>query len=481
MYPGIARFRDVDAFRARLQELGIELPVDAEVLTAAQGSPLAAPLRVGRMVVGNRWCIHPMEGWDARPDGFPSELTLRRWANFGRSGAKWIWGGEAAAVRADGRANPRQTLATPAHERGLVELLNTLRTQHRAAFGGDGDLLVGLQLTHSGRFSRSADDRPAPRIAYHHPLLDKRFGIDPQDSRLVWSDAELEDLVGDFVAAARTAAQAGFDFVDVKCCHGYLLHELLSARSRPGPYGGDFQGRTRLLRDIIDAIHREVPSLMVAVRLSVFDMVPFEPSDGEGRPMDYRPWLPYRWGFGLREDDPREIDLTEPFQLLEQLRASQVVAVNLSCGSPYYNPHIQRPALFPPCDGYAPPEDPLVGVARQIQVARQCQQRFPDWPMVGSGYTYLQEFLPHVAQAVVRAGWIAAVGIGRAALAYPTLPADVLERGQLDRRRLCRTFSDCTTGPRCGLVSGCYPLDPFYKQLPDAAKLAAIKQQRRVR
>lgn len=476
LYPRIAQFRDVALFRQRLAELGLDLPVDDQILTADQGSPLAQPLRVGDKLVGNRWCIHPMEGWDAEPDGLPSELTLRRWQNFGRSGAKWIWGGEAAAVRPDARANPRQTLATPAHEKGLSLLLETVRRAHRETHGDDGDLLVGLQLTHSGRFSRPTTAGAAPRIAYHHPILDKRFGIDPTDRRVVMTDSELDELVDDFVAAARTAARAGFQFVDVKCCHGYLLHEFLSARDRPGPYGGDFEGRTRLLLTIIDRIRAEIPTLHVAVRLSIFDTVPFEPGENAGRPTAYQHLLPYRWGFGLREDNPLEIDLTEPMQLLRLLKARNVIAVNLSCGSPYYNPHVQRPALFPPSDGYLPPEDPLVGVARQIQTARLCQQQFPDWPMVGTGYTYLQEFLPHVAQAVVRAGWISAVGIGRAVLAYPTLPSDVLRYGVVDRRRLCRTFSDCTTAPRNGLVSGCYPLDSFYRHLPQASQLAQIKQ-----
>ncbi|GIW92152.1 MAG: NADH:flavin oxidoreductase [Pirellulaceae bacterium] len=479
MYPRIAQLRDVAAFRARLEELRIELPVDERILTVADGSPMAQPLWVGGFRVGNRWCIHPMEGWDAQPDGLPSPLTLRRWANFGRSGAKWIWGGEAAAVRADGRANPRQTLATPEHRRGLAQLLETVRTVHRQTYGSDSDLFVGLQLTHSGRFSRPTTNGPRPRIAYHHPLLDGRFGIDPEDLTVVWTDGELDQLVEDFVAAARAAADVGFQFVDVKCCHGYLLHEFLSARCRPGRYGGDFEGRTRLLLSIISRIRQEIPSLAVAVRLSVYDSVPFECRGDIGRPADYQRLLPYRWGFGVREDDPLEVDLDEPLRLLELLRAAGVVAVNLSCGSPYYTPHMQRPALFPPSDGYPPPHDPLIEVARQIHVARQCQQHFPDWPMVGSGYSYLQEFLPLVAQAVVRAGWISAVGIGRAVLAYPELPADSLLRGQLDRKRICRTFSDCTTAPRSGLVSGCYPLDPFYKNLPEYEILSEIKLRMR--
>ena len=475
-FPKIAQLKHVGMLRTRLEELSLQLPIDDQILTAESDSPLAEPVSIGGFRVGNRWCIHPMEGWDANRDGSPSPHTLRRWRNFGRSGAKLIWGGEAAAVQLDGRANPNQTMATPDNRAGLAALRNELLAAHRQDFGTTDDLLIGLQLTHSGRFCRPNSKQMEPRIAYHHPLLDAKFGIDPRDDSVVWTDSDLERLIDAYVDAAGVAKEVGFQFVDVKACHGYLLHEFLSARVRPGPFGGDFHGRTRILRTIIERIRAEHPDLMICVRISVFDVPPFKTGRDVGQPMEYRDLLPYQYGFGCREDDPLEYDLTEPLQLIGVLRDLGVAAVNISCGSPYYNPHIQRPAIFPPSDGYQPPEDPLVGVARQIHAARICKQAFPDVPMIGTGYTYLQDFLPHVAQAVVRAGWIDLVGIGRMVLAYPAFPADALQRGQLERKRICRTFSDCTTGPRGGLVSGCYPLDDYYKQLPEAETLKSIKQ-----
>jgi 2,4-dienoyl-CoA reductase-like NADH-dependent reductase (Old Yellow Enzyme family) len=481
-YPKIAQLRDVETFRAHLSSLGIELPIDDKILTAAEHSPLAEPLIVDGFRIGNRWCVHPMEGWDANADGSPSDLTLRRWQNFGRSGAKWIWGGEAAAVREDGRANPNQTLAVPRNKMGLAQLRETLLQTHQSQFGSTSidDLFVGLQLTHSGRFCRLASG-PAPRIAYHHPLLDAKFGIDPKNESVVWSDSDLEQLIDDFLTAAKLAYDVGFHFVDVKCCHGYLLHEFLSARRRSGPFGGDLDGRTRLLRTIIDRTGQEVPGLKVAVRLSVFDTPPFKSGRAIGEPMDFQHLLPYDLGFGTDPEDPLQIDWREPLQLLRMLKELKVVALNVSCGSPYYNPHVQRPAIFPPSDGYQPPEDPLVGVARQIHAARRCKEALSssDLPLVGTGYSYLQDYLPHVAQAVVRAGWIDAVGLGRMILAYPELPADCLQVGVTQRKRVCRTFSDCTTGPRNGLVSGCFPLDPFYKALPAFESLKKIKSQQR--
>lgn len=478
-YPKVAQLKTVAALRARLTELGLELPIDEQILTAEQGSPLAQPMQVGRLTVGNRWCIHPMEGWDANRDGSPSELTLRRWKHFGLSGAKLIWGGEAAAVQPDGRANPNQTLATPENKRGLAQLLETLHAAHREAFGALDGLAVGLQLTHSGRFCRPNDKRLEPQIAYHHPLLDAKFGIAPDDNSVVWTDDDLERLIDNYVQAAGLARDVGFQFVDVKACHGYLLHEFLSAYTRPGRFGGDLDGRTRVLTTIISRIRETYPDLEVVVRISIFDTLPYKTSREIGQPMEYEHLLPYRWGFGVDEHDPLKMDLREPIELLRRLQALGVSAVNLSCGSPYYNPHIQRPAIFPPSDGYQPPEDPLVGVVRQIQATRECKQALPSLPMVGTGYTYLQEYVPHVAQAVVRAGWVDSVGLGRMVLSYPNLPAETLQQGVTARKRICRTFSDCTTAPRNGMVSGCYPLDAYYKGRPEAAELTKIKQSLR--
>jgi 2,4-dienoyl-CoA reductase-like NADH-dependent reductase (Old Yellow Enzyme family) len=477
-YPKIAQLKTVAALRDRLSELGCPLPLDDAIATAEDGSPLAQPIDVGGFRVANRWCIHPMEGWDARPDGSPSEYTLRRWRRFGSSGAKLIWGGEAAAVQRAGRANPNQTLAVEENRAGLAALLAELRAGHLDECGSLDGLLVGLQLTHSGRFCKPSDQHHlAPRIAYHHPLLDEKFNIDPHDRGIVLSDDELERLIDDFVRAARLARDVGFQFVDVKACHGYLLHELLSARVRPGRFGGDLAGRSRVLVTVIDRIRSELPDLLVGVRLSVFDTAPYRTSREVGRPMDYAALVPYEYGFGVDPYNPLAYDLAEPIELLRLLAARGVAIFNLTCGSPYYSPHIQRPAIFPPSDGYQPPEDPLAGVWRQIDAVRQCKQALPDIPLVGTGYSYLQEYLPHAAQAVVRAGWVDFVGIGRMVLSYPELPHDALTCGELKRKLLCRTFSDCTTAPRHGLISGCYPLDEHYKRLPQRAQLLEIKER----
>ncbi|EAQ80108.1 oxidoreductase [Blastopirellula marina] len=476
-YEKIAQLKTVEQFRLRLQTLGIALPCDDEILTAAAGSPLADTLAWGPLKAGNRWTIHPMEGWDANHDGTPTELTIRRWRNFGLSGAKMIWGGEAAAVQPDGRANPRQTMAIDSNIAGLAQLREAAAAAHQESFGSADDLIIGLQLTHSGRFCRPLPDHQLrPRIAYHHPLLDAKFHIAAGDDTVVWSDEELEGLIDSYVNAARLAREVGYQFVDVKACHGYLLHEFLGARLRTGKFGGDFAGRTRLLKTIIQRIKSELPGLEVGVRLSAFDFVPYQQGDAVGEPMDFTDCLPYRCGFGSNPNNPLEIDLAEPIQLIRELGELGVIGVNITCGSPYYNPHIQRPAIFPPSDGYQPPEDPLIGVARMIDVARRCKAAAPDVTMVATGFTYLQDYLPHVAQAIVRAGWIDSVGLGRMVLSFPELPAATLQEGEMKRKKVCRTFSDCTTAPRNGIVSGCYPLDPFYKEMDEAKQLRDLKK-----
>ena len=472
----VASLRSAEDFRRHLQRAGIALRFD-ESLAAPADSPFARPLEADGLRVGNRFCVLPMEGWDGTTDGEPTDLTRRRWQNFGRSGAKLIWGGEATAVREDGRANPAQLLITEGTWGSIARLREALVSAHVERFGPghDDDLVVGLQLTHSGRYGRPHGwDRPEPLAACAHPLLDRRL---PAAARVL-SDEELDRLGHDFVRAARLAERAGFHFVDVKTCHGYLGHELLGARERPGRYGGSFENRTRFLRTVVQGIRAEAPGLRLAVRFSAFDTVPYR-KDADGRGVPECAAEGYRKAFGLLEGEDLEAALEESRDLLRLLRALGVRWVCVTAGSPYYNPHIQRPALFPPSDGYLPPEDPLAGVARQIRATACLKSGFPDLVFVGSAYSYMQEWLPHVAQRVLREGGADFVGLGRLILAYPDLPADLLASRPLDRRRLCRTFSDCTTAPRNGLPSGCYPLDPFFAARPEAERLRAVKARLR--
>jgi len=436
-FPSVASLKTAQKFRDRIAELNLALEVDDSILAGSE-SPLAAAIESKCGTIGNRFSILPMEGWDGTTEGVPTDLTTRRWKNFGASGAKLIWGGEAIAVRADGRANPNQLMITDDNPEHVGSLLETLKSAHVEAMGSDDDLVVGLQLTHSGRFARpTVKSRLESLVAYRHPILDRRSAD-----------------------------------VDIKHCHGYFGHELLSGHDREGAYGGSFENRTRFLREIVDGV-QQATSLQIGVRISIFDFSPYRPGDERiGSP---EADADYRFAFGGTGDG--KIELEEPLKLMELFQELGIELVCTTAGSPYYNPHIQRPASFPPSDGYLPPEDPLVGVDRQIEATAELKKAFSDLIFVGSGYTYLQDWLPHAGQHAVRSGKVDSVGLGRMVLSYPELPKDVLADGAMKRKQICRTFSDCTTAPRNGMISGCFPLDDFYKSMPERKKLVELKKQ----
>ena len=329
----VKKLTSVVKLREHLANLGVEIPMDDEVDPAG---PLAQAMAVtdgsaGTKTAPNRWAVLPMEGWDGETDGRPSDLVRRRWDRFAASGAGLVWG-EATAVRPDGRANPHQLVL----DETTVEDVAALRARL------DSSQVTVLQLTHSGRFARPTAAGPAPKTVYEHPLLDARVGSGATE---VLTDDELDELVEQFVDRAVLADQAGFDFVDIKACHGYLGHEFLSAVDRPGPYGGDLEGRTRFLLSIIEGIRQQTPDLGVAVRLSLFDMVPHTAGEG-GVGVPETPG-PYRLAFG-GDGSGVGADLSETHRVLDLLSSLGVGLVCATAGSPYYVPHIQRPAYFPP-------------------------------------------------------------------------------------------------------------------------------------
>ncbi len=470
-FPQIKKMTSPAALRDRLAELALELPIDDRV---DPDGPLARPYvfhdTSGARTVGNRFAILPMEGWDGTTDGAPTDLVERRWLRFGAGGAKLIWG-EATAVVAEGRANPNQLIMSPRNARPIGVLRAAMVGAHRDRFGTADDLVVGLQLTHSGRWSRPVG-APEPRLAHRHRPLAGRTAA----SATMFSDRELYDLIDAYVAAARLAERAGFDFVDIKHCHGYLLHELLTGFDRAGDFGGSFDNRTRFFRLVVERLRSEAPSLAIALRLSVYDFAPFVAGEGGvGRPEVEGGYEPAFGGDGTGTG----VDLTEAHAMLDLCAQLGVGLVSVTAGSPYYNPHIQRPAYFPASDGYLPPEDPLVGVVRMIAAARALQVSHPDLAIVTGGMSYLQDWIAHAGQRLVSDRSATAIGLGRMALSYPDLPETVLKGGSLDRHRVCRTLSDCTTAPRNGLISGCYPLDDFYKNRPERIELTEIKRRLR--
>lgn len=485
----IPSLKTVEDFRKHCAALGIELPCE-DAIEAGAGSPLAQPVpnvTINGKRIGNRVAIHPMEGWDGTTTGGLSEEMRRRWQRFGESGAKLICGAEAMAVRPDGRANPNQLIIIEQNKAGLAELMGILKKAHAERYGTTDDLVIGFQLTHSGRFCKpNGKTTYEPRVAFRHPILDPKFKV-TSDAQ-VFTDAEIEQLIKDYIKAAQIAWDVGADFVDIKHCHGYLLHEFLGAHTRPGKFGGSFENRTRILREIVAGIRANGNRIEFGVRLSTFDKVPHRPDPalsvpgklGPGIPEDFSQCLPYRYGFGVNQNDPTQIDLTETFQFVELCAQLGVKILNTTAGSPYYTPHLQRPAAYPPSDGYQPAYDPLIDLERQVQTVRKLKaqsSKAKEMVIVGSGLSYLQEFLPYVSQYLLRHGWADMVGIGRAVLSYPNMLADAATKGELEKRFICRTFSDCTTAPRNGLISGCYPLDKYYTAKPENAQLKEIKKR----
>jgi NADPH2 dehydrogenase len=452
------KYKTSQALLADAQKLNLEVFLTDDL------SSLLQPIKVGGRLVGNRLAIQPMEGCDAELDGSPGELTFRRYHRFGAGGAKLIWG-EACAVVPEGRANPRQLVINPANAPILGRLLSETRAAHVAANGPGDDLLVGLQLTHSGRY---AFQRPI--LAQHDPLLDPRTMLDKAtgttagpDSPLI-TDAELDRLQDHYVEAARLAEQAGFDFVDIKQCHRYLLNELLAARTRPGKYGDSFTNRTRFICEVVGRIRDACPSLLVATRLNVFDGIPYvKGADGSGVPCPFT--LPVSSAWGTDVDRPSLPDLAEPLALIGMLRDRGVSLINLSLGNPYASPHLLRPFEYPPPDGYETPEHPLIGVDRHFRLTATVQAAYPELPVVGSGYSWLQAYAFEAGAANVAAGRTTFVGIGRGALTQPDFGRRVQYGEPLDRKRLCRTFSYCTALMRSKhnemgqFATGCPPFD----------------------
>ena len=457
-----------------------------ETLAMSDDFPvLFQPVEIGPLRAGNRLAVQPMEGCDGTADGHPDELTYRRYRRFGAGGAKIIWG-EATAILEEGRMNPRQLWINEQTAPSLSKMLEGCRQAHRESIGSDDDLIVGLQLTHSGRYGYR---RPLP--ATHDPILDpltvdKSTGKTIDDSYPLLSDDDLKRLEDDYLEAARLAYKVGYQFVDIKQCHRYLLSELLAAKNRDGEYGGTLENRTRLVRNIILRIRSELPDLIVATRINAYDGIPYR-GEGEefiGRPCPHE--LPLQTAFGTDPHDHLRVDLTEPLQLARWLRDWGVGLLNVSAGNPYSNPHVVRPAEYAPVDGYNAPEHPLLGVLRQFRLAREIQAAVPNLPVVGSAYSWLQDYAMHAGAANVANGHVAIVGMGRACLAHPDFAKTLQEEGRLNRKTVCRTFSYCTNlmrakdHPLGQYATGCPPFDkeaygPLWKEVE--AKLKSAKKK----
>ena len=437
-YPNLKSYAELEA---SLKQLGLTLPMANDL------SILNAPLTFGKQkqyTLANRFIVQPMEGFDSGSDGEPSELCYRRYERFAAGGASLIWF-EATAILPEARCNSQQLWL---HAKNVAQFADLLKKSKQVARQSCGhEIITVLQLTHSGRFSKPVRGVKSPILAQHNELLDAAQKL-PPDYPLI-TDDELDRLPDAFVRAAKLAAQCGFDGVDIKACHGYLLNELLGARTRKGKYGDSYENRTRLLRETISRVRDEVPELFVTTRLSAYDAVK------------------YPWGFGVSQDDYKKWDLTESKQLVADLTALGVPLLNIAIGIPFFNPHYNRPYSKQARNALPYDENPLVGVCRYVEIVRDIQASQPDVPMVGAGTAWLRHLTPKVAAGIVASGSAQLFGQGRGSFAYPNAPKDILLQGEMDIQQVCMTCSGCTELMRSESPTGCVIRDVGFYRLPE--------------
>ncbi|HVP12172.1 MAG TPA: NADH:flavin oxidoreductase [Phycisphaerae bacterium] len=411
----------------KIRSLNVDIPFTEDL------GPLWRPIEIAGRQVPNRLAIQPMEGSDADEVGGPSELSFRRYRRFAASGSGLIWF-EATAVLAEARSNSQQLHPNAANVGAFGRLVEATRRAAREGVGPEHQVLCILQLTHPGRYCRE-DGRPRPVIAQHNAVLDPAQGLTPD--YLLITDAELDRLQDGFVRAAALASQAGFDGVDIKACHGYLVSELLASHTREGKYGGTFENRARFLLETVQRIRDRLPGFIVTSRISGYD------------------GLPHPYGFGGDPSDAGAGGFEEARELASRLVQLGCPLANVSIGNPHYQPHLSRPFDRPVAGQHRPDEHPLVGVARLLRITGALQQAVPTLPMVGTGYSWLRQFFPYVGAAIVRDAKAAFVGIGRMAFAYPDCVKDLALHGKLDPAKVCLACSSCTQIMRDGGRAGC--------------------------
>jgi 2,4-dienoyl-CoA reductase-like NADH-dependent reductase (Old Yellow Enzyme family) len=397
-----------------------------------------------------------MEGCDSLPGGGPSELVERRYLRFARGGAGLIWW-EANAVVPEGRANELQMMLTPQNLDQFKALVQKTRAVGKEVNGGDYQPLYILQLTHSGRYSRPVGHTLRPIIPQHDPILDPRTNV-KADTPLV-TDEYLRTLAGKYAAVARLAREAGFDGVDVKACHRYLLSELLASHTRQGEYGGSYENRSRLIIEIIRAIRQECGAdFIIASRFNVFDA------------------HPYPYGFGEDKNDFMKFAPEEPELLVRDLCGAGIDLLSNSAGNPYYiYPQVTRPFDTSSLGIPVPSEHPLESIERLFAFTALVQKNAGKVPVVGNGYTWLRQFIPHAGAANLAAGTCAFVGLGRSSFAYPGAPRDILQSGAMAARKCCVACSKCTQMMRDQGRTGCAIRDseiygPIYRKAREEAE-----------
>lgn len=441
MSNGSFKYKSLSELQKDIENLGLDIKISQNL------DLFKEKINIGNHIIPNAIASLPMEGGDSTEHGSPTELTYRKYEKIARGGAGLIWL-EAVSVSKDGRSNDKQLWLTEDNWLEFKKLNDLIKTSAKEEFGEDYNPITILQLNHSGRYCK-VKGKSNPIIATHKKDLDNRLGID-EDYPIV-SDDYLKGLENDFLKSARLAKKAGFDGVDIKACHGYLLSELLSAYEREGEYGGSFENRIKLLINIIQKIEedRECEGLILASRLNASDV------------------LPYPQGWGMSKNGEDVIDLEEPKKLIEILKDKGVSLISLTMGNPYFIPHINKPYDI---GTYTPDENVIISCNRLISEIGKIQKQFPEINIVGVGYSWFRHLAPYIGAGSLENGLCNIVGFGREGISYPNFARDILKDKEMKKNKVCISCSKCSEMKSKIGTCGCVVRDskvylPIYKEM----------------
>lgn len=436
-------YKSLEEIKGKARELGVHLPF------AEDTRILSEPLQIGSVVLKNRLGTAPMEGADSLADGSPSEMTKRRYIRNAEGGSGTLWF-EAISIVPEGRSSRHQLMLTRENLDAYKRLTEEIKEAGRKKTG-EAPFLV-MQANHSGRYS-NPEGKPAPLIAYRHPEYEK---LRPADDCCIVSDDYLKSLEEKFGEAAFLAREAGFDAVDIKACHGYLLAELTSAYTRPGEYGGSLENRTRLLRNGIQAAKAFASKeFLITARIGIYD------------------GFAYPYGFGVKEGEGAKLDLAEPIALVKRLYEEYGLPyLNLTMGNPYVSTHVTRPFDH---GKYVPEEHPLEGVARMIYGIGQVKKAVPKMCISASGPSYLRQYSDLFAAGAIEEGLCDQMLFGRLSFADPEFPEEIFTAGRVDSKKVCVACGKCGDLIRAGKPTGCVVRDskiylPYYREYMEEQK-----------
>lgn len=408
-------YKNIEDLENDIEKLGLDIK------TSSNFDLFKKTISIGAHIIPNSLATHPMEGGDSDEFGSPTELTYRKYENIARGGAGLIWL-EAVSVTKDGRSNDKQLWITEDNWQEFKKLNDLIKKSAKEEFGEGFEPITIVQLNHSGRYCK-VNGKRNPIIATHKKTLDDKIGITKEYP--VVTDEFLDDLILNFIEAARLSKKAGFDGVDIKACHGYLLGEILSAYHRVGKYGGSFENRTKLMIDIIEEVKndKECEGLLLSSRLNIYDAVP------------------YPDGWGVSTTSRVDIDLEEPKKLIKLLTEKGVRLISLTMGNPYFIPHINKPYDI---GGYTPEEEVIISCNRLIKEVGEIQKSIPEVYVVGLGYSWFRGFAPYVAAGSLENGLCRIVGFGRESISYPNFARDILIEGEMKSSKVCVSCSKCS-------------------------------------